>query len=69
MVWVALPLIAAVPLLIYFNRAGIPLSFTDAYFEAMSGLTTTGAKVFSKLDTLPPSINLWCATLIWLGAW
>jgi trk system potassium uptake protein len=67
MVWVALPLIAAVPLLIYFNRAGIPLSFTDAYFEAMSGLTTTGAKVFSKLDTLPPSINLWRATLIWLG--
>lgn len=67
MVWVALPLIAAVPLLIYFDRAGIPLSFTDAYFEAMSGLTTTGATVLSKLDTLPPSINLWRATLIWLG--
>src|SRR5690606_24614982 len=44
-VWVSLPLLAAIPLLIYFNRAGIPLSFTDAYFEAMSGLTTTGATI------------------------
>lgn len=67
MVWVVLPLVAAIPLLIYFHRIGVPLSFTDAYFEAMSGLTTTGATVLSKLDTLPPSINLWRATLIWLG--
>jgi hypothetical protein len=42
-------------------------SFTDAYFEAMSGLTTTGATVFSSLDTLPPSINLWRGMLVWLG--
>src|SRR3546814_5102733 len=55
------------PLLIYFDRAGIPLSFTDAYFEAMSGLTTTGATVLTHLGQLPASINLWRATLVWIG--
>jgi trk system potassium uptake protein TrkH len=67
MVWTVLPLLAAIPLFIYFHRAGTPLSFTDGYFEAMSGLTTTGATVLSGLDKLPPSINLWRATLVWLG--
>ena len=62
-----LPLLAAIPLMLYFHRAGMPLSFTGAYFEAMSGLTTTGATVLTNLDALPPSINLWRATLIWIG--
>lgn len=66
-VWVALPLLAAIPFLIYFDRAGLALSFTDAYFEAMSGLTTTGATVLANLDQLPASINLWRATLVWIG--
>jgi trk system potassium uptake protein TrkH len=43
------------------------LSFTDAYFEAMSGLTTTGATVLSGLDDLPLSINVWRHLLVWLG--
>ena len=43
------------------------LSFTDAYFEAMSGLTTTGSTVLSGLDRLPPSINLWRHLLHWIG--
>lgn len=67
MVWTVLPALAAIPLLLYFHRAGTPLSFTDGYFEAMSGLTTTGATVLTGLDRLPPSINLWRATLVWLG--
>lgn len=67
LVWLALPLLASIPFLIYFDRAGIPLSFTDAYFEAMSGLTTTGATIFTGLDKLPMSINLWRATLVWVG--
>jgi trk system potassium uptake protein TrkH len=67
MVWTVLPALAAIPLFIYFNRAGTPLSFTDGYFEAMSGLTTTGATVLTGLDRLPASINLWRATLVWLG--
>ena len=45
----------------------VDLSFTDAYFETMSGLTTTGATVLSGLDDLPPAINLWRHELNWLG--
>ncbi len=43
------------------------LSFTDAYFETMSGLTTTGATVLANLERLPQSINLWRHLLSWLG--
>jgi trk system potassium uptake protein TrkH len=61
--WTLLPGFAALPLLIH-----IPdLSVADAYFEAMSGLTATGATVLSGLDGLPDSINLWRALLHWLG--
>ena len=61
--WTVLPAFASLPLLLH-----IPgLSFTDAYFEAMSGLTTTGATVLSGLDHLPLSINVWRCLLQWLG--
>src|SRR5690606_39204135 len=43
------------------------LSFTDAYFEAVSGLTTTGSTVLNGLDQLPQSINLWRHLLHWVG--
>ena len=60
--WVALPAVAAMPLLIY-----LPMNFTRSYFEAASGLTTTGATVLSGLEFLPHSINLWRHLLSWLG--
>lgn len=63
LIWVLLPLYAALPLLIHLPA----LSFTDAYFETMSGLTTTGATVLSGLDALPPSINLWRTQLHLMG--
>ena len=62
LVWTVLPAFAAVPLMIHLG-----ISHTDAYFEAMSGLTTTGATVLSNLDTLPMSINLWRHQLVWVG--
>ena len=63
MCWLLLPAIAAVPLLL-----GIPgLGFADAYFEAVSGLTATGATALSGLDKLPPSLNLWRTELHWIG--
>lgn len=43
------------------------ISFTDAYFETMSGITTTGSTVLSHIEELPPSILLWRSTLQWLG--
>lgn len=43
------------------------LDFTDAYFEAMSGLTTTGSTILSGLDALPHALNLWRASLHWVG--
>ncbi|MBN9478518.1 MAG: potassium transporter Trk [Bordetella sp. SCN 67-23] len=67
LVWSVLALIATLPLLFYYHQIGAPLSMTDAYFEAMSGLTTTGATVLSGLDNLPPSINVWRCTLVWIG--
>lgn len=61
--WLLMGATATVPLLIT-----IPgLSFTDALFETVSGLTTTGATVLTGLDTLPPSVNLWRHELCWLG--
>ncbi len=61
--WVLMSLSAAIPLMI-----ALPgLSFTDAYFEAVSGLTTTGATVLTGLDTLQPSINLWRHAMHWFG--
>lgn len=62
LVWTVLPAFASLPLIIQLDA-----SFTDAYFEAVSGLTTTGATVFTELDSLPPSINFWRMQLVWLG--
>ncbi|HUX30766.1 MAG TPA: TrkH family potassium uptake protein [Thiobacillus sp.] len=63
LVWTGLPAFATLPFMIYAPEMG----FTDAYFETISALTTTGATVMSGLDTLPPSLNLWRHLLQWLG--
>ncbi|MBN8763417.1 MAG: potassium transporter Trk [Thiobacillus sp. 63-78] len=61
--WTSLPAFATLPFLIYLPE----LSFTDAYFETVSGITTTGSTVLTGLDALPLSINLWRGLLVWLG--
>lgn len=61
--WTAMPAVATLPLLMALPN----LSFTDAYFETMSGLSTTGATVLTGLDHLPPAINIWRHELNWLG--
>ncbi len=63
LVWSVLPAFGSLPLM--FHLPG--LSFTDAYFEAMSGLTTTGATVLTGLDTMPRSINVWRCFMVLLG--
>ena len=61
--WLIVPAAAALPLIL-----SLPdLSFTAAYFEAMSGLTTTGSTVLTGLDALPPSLNFWRHLLQWIG--
>jgi trk system potassium uptake protein len=61
--WLVLPAFGALPLLL-----ALPgLSFTDAYFEAMSGLTTTGATVLTGLENLPLSINVWRCFMVLIG--
>lgn len=61
--WLITPIYGALPLMLYLPE----LSFTDAYFEAASGLTTTGATVLTGLDSLPISINLWRCFMHWVG--
>ena len=63
LVWSVLPAFATMPMVFYFED----LSFTDAYFEMVSALTTTGASVLSNLDQLPDSINVWRCFLPWVG--
>lgn len=63
LVWTVLPAFGALPLLLYLPG----LSFTDAYFEAMSGLTTTGATVLTGLDALPTSLNVWRCFMVLIG--
>ncbi|MDP2367174.1 TrkH family potassium uptake protein [Rhodoferax sp.] len=63
LVWVSLPAFAAWPLMLAMDG----LSWTDAYFETMSGLTATGATALSGLDQLPLSINIWRCFLQLIG--
>lgn len=61
--WVLMSLSAALPLML-----ALPdLSFTDAIFETVSGITTTGSTVLTHLEQLPESINLWRHALHWFG--
>ena len=63
LVWLTLPVFGAIPFLLGATNA----AFTDAFFEAMSGLTTTGSTVFSGLEALPEGLQLWRGILQWLG--
>lgn len=62
LIWVLVAATATVPLML-----GLDMSFTDAYFETMSGVTTTGATVLTGLDRIPHAHNLWRHELTWLG--
>jgi trk system potassium uptake protein len=61
--WSLTPVFCTIPLMIYMPT----ISFNDAYFETVSGLTTTGATILSGIDNLPMSINLWRCELSWIA--
>ncbi|HSV30351.1 MAG TPA: potassium transporter TrkG, partial [Candidatus Omnitrophota bacterium] len=62
-VWVLAAGFGALP----FAFSALKVSYTDAYFEAMSGLTTTGSTILVGLDSMPHGILLWRSLLHWLG--
>lgn len=61
--WIIIAGFGALPM----SLSALHLSFADAYFESMSGLTTTGATVIVGLDHAPSSVLLWRALLHWYG--
>jgi len=61
--WITIALFGSLPLAF----SELEMSFTDAFFEAMSGITTTGSTVIVGLDEAPPGILLWRSILQWLG--
>lgn len=61
--WFFLTVFGALP----FYLSGITPHYVDAFFETMSGLTTTGATILTNLDNMPPGILFWRSTLQWLG--
>ena len=63
MLWLLLPVVGAVPLMMTVDGVG----FVSAYFEAVSGLTTTGASVLPVPEELPRSVVLWLAMMQWFG--
>jgi trk system potassium uptake protein TrkH len=62
-IWFVVPFFGAIP----FHIGAPGLDLNDAYFEAVSGITTTGATVIFGLDDLPTGMNLWRGMLNWLG--
>jgi len=61
--WTVLTAFAALP----FVLSSSDMDYADAYFEAMSGFTTTGATVMSDLNHTPPGLLFWRALLQWMG--
>lgn len=61
--WLTFALFGALP---YVISGGIP-GYVDAFFEAMSGFTTTGASILTDIEALPPSLLLWRSFTQWLG--
>lgn len=61
--WMVIAVFGALP----FAFSSLDLSYTDAFFEAMSGITTTGSTVILGLDAAPPGLLIWRSILQWLG--
>ena len=61
--WVIMSLFGTLPFIIY---GSIP-SFTDAFFETMSGFTTTGASILTNIEALPHGLLFWRSMTHWIG--
>ena len=61
--WLSIAIFGSLP----FIFSSIEFSFTNAFFESMSGITTTGSTIISNLESMPKGILFWRAILQWLG--
>ena len=61
--WLSIAIFGSLP----FIFSSVNFSFTNAFFESMSGITTTGSTIISNLESMPKGILLWRAVLQWLG--
>jgi trk system potassium uptake protein TrkH len=61
--WLSIAIFGSLP----FVFSNVNFSFTNAFFESMSGITTTGSTIISNLENMPKGILLWRALLQWLG--
>ena len=61
--WLSIAIFGSLP----FVFSNIEFSFTNAFFESMSGITTTGSTIISNLENIPKGILFWRAILQWLG--
>ena len=61
--WISVAIFGSLP----FIFSDLNLSITDAFFESMSGITTTGSTIITDLDSAPKSVLVWRAILQWLG--
>ena len=61
--WISIAIFGSIP----FILSSLKLSFSESFFESMSGITTTGSTVIWDLDSSPKSILLWRAIMQWLG--
>ena len=63
MAWISIAFFGSIP----FFLSNLDLTFSEAFFESMSGITTTGSTVISNLDETAKSILMWRAIMQWLG--
>ena len=61
--WLSIAIFGSLP----FVFSNVEFSFTNAFFESMSGITTTGSTIIPNLESIPKGILLWRAILQWLG--
>ena len=61
--WIGIAIFGSLP----FIFSSLELSFSDAFFESMSGITTTGSTIIGDLNNAPRAILIWRAILQWLG--
>ncbi len=63
LVWVVFSFFGLIPFLF----CSEPMTYSDAFFEAMSGFTTTGASVITSIDNMSHGVHLWRALMQWIG--